>query len=566
MAMSPRLLRPRATGFNPKNISGLAAWFDADDASTFTLSGSAVSEWRDKSGNGYSVSQSTGNNQPARTGTIGGRACIDFDGTNDYLVSDGTGLGAAMSGDKATTTFIVGEMHNAAEWAINSQGTWLSWGSSASGNQFIYFRTPTANSGPGINTRNDASVAQNNPNHDLPSGDGAGAGTAIDSFIYSASISTIASASPSVSRVHTAMNGLGDTRTSAVPVNGSISVATAGRSGAFTLDRFTVGALGRTTFSDNFPARIAEVIIYSRVLSDAERARVVQWLGAKYALAVFDQAIPAVANADAQAWINNVYANGGTVSTATANAVNTFCTSIESAGIRDRFYRLNLFAGTGLSAALVPLYRGTSLGGTQYGNTTDTNNNFVSGDYVETGASGGLLGNGTSKYLNTGLLPTAWPSISSFHVSAFAFGVTQAGPSQSSPIGIRNNTAPANRWGFDYRQTSTQFHSGGNLADSPAMPSVATDQHWVATRASVTSASGFINGVSQYTNATDVTATLTARANPFFVFAQNTDTVAGAFSPLRLGGYSLGASLSAAQGLAFYNTMQAFQTSLTRNV
>ena len=283
MAMSPRLLRPRATGFNPRNLSGLVAWFDADDASTFTLTGTAVGEWRDKSGNGYSVSQSTGNNQPARTGTVGGRACIDFDGTNDYLFSDGTGLSAAMSGDKATTTFIVGEMHNSSEWSVNSQGTWVSWGSSTSGTQFIYFRTPTSTSAPGINTRNDASVSQNNPNHDLPSGDGAGAGTAIDSFIYSASMHTISSASPSVSRVHTIMNGLGD-GSRAVPVNGSVSVAASGRSGTFTIDRFTVGALGRTTFSDNFPARIAEVIVYSRVLSDAERARVVQWLGARYKL------------------------------------------------------------------------------------------------------------------------------------------------------------------------------------------------------------------------------------------------------------------------------------------
>jgi hypothetical protein len=310
--------------------------------------------------------------------------------------------------------------------------------------------------------------------------------------------------------------------------------------------------------------KICEHLIYNRVLSDTEIATVERYLAAKWGVTLIVP--PTASNADAQAWINNVYANGGTVSTATANAVNTFCTSIESAGIRDRFYRLNLFAGTGLSAALVPLFRGPSLGGTQFGNTTDTNTNFVSGDYVETGATGGLLGNGTSKRLDTGLPPTAWPSISSFHVSAFAFGVTQSGPNQSSPIGIRNNTAPTNRWGFDYRQTSTQFHSGGNFNNTPAMPSVATDQHWVATRESVTSASGFINGVSQYTNATDVTATLTARANPFFVFAQNTDAIASSFSPSRLGGYSLGASLSAAQALDFYNTMQAFQTALTRNV
>ena len=277
-----------------------------------------------------------------------------------------------------------------------------------------------------------------------------------------------------------------------------------------------------------------------------------------------------VAHPEAAAWRTAAIANGGTVSPSTINAVSNFCQSIAENGLRDRFYRLNLFCGGNLSSAIVPLYSGPSPNGTQYGNATDTNANFVSGDYVEarglTGTGNNGVGAGNSKYLSTGLLPTAWPSISSFHVSAFAFGVTQTGPSQSSPIGIRNNTAPANKWGFDYRQSYTQFHSGGNLFIPPAMPAVATDQHWVATRASVTSASGFINGVSQYTNATDVTATLVARANAFLVFAQNTDTVPAVFSPLRLGGYSLGASLSEAQAQALYNAMRAFQTALTRNV
>jgi hypothetical protein len=85
MVMSPRLLRPRATGFNPKSISGLKLWLDATDATTITLNGSSVSEWRDKSGNAFHFSQGTSNNQPSYTGTINGKAAIVFDGTNDGL-------------------------------------------------------------------------------------------------------------------------------------------------------------------------------------------------------------------------------------------------------------------------------------------------------------------------------------------------------------------------------------------------------------------------------------------------------------------------------------------------
>lgn len=75
MAMSPKLLRPRASGFNPKSIQGLAVWLDANDASTITLNGTTVSEWRDKSGNLRNYSQSTAANQPG-TGTVNGRTSV----------------------------------------------------------------------------------------------------------------------------------------------------------------------------------------------------------------------------------------------------------------------------------------------------------------------------------------------------------------------------------------------------------------------------------------------------------------------------------------------------------
>jgi hypothetical protein len=85
MAMSPRLLRPRATGFNPKSISGLQLWLDAADSSTITTE-TGVSEWRDKSVTGSKWAQTTGNNQPATgTQTLNGRNVIVFDGSNDSL-------------------------------------------------------------------------------------------------------------------------------------------------------------------------------------------------------------------------------------------------------------------------------------------------------------------------------------------------------------------------------------------------------------------------------------------------------------------------------------------------
>lgn len=75
----------RAKQFDPRTIPGLVSWHDASDSATITV-GTGVSSWADKSGKGYTLSQSTGNNQPTTgTRTIGGRNALDFDGSNDGL-------------------------------------------------------------------------------------------------------------------------------------------------------------------------------------------------------------------------------------------------------------------------------------------------------------------------------------------------------------------------------------------------------------------------------------------------------------------------------------------------
>jgi len=106
MAMNPRLLRPLATGFNPKSIAGLAAWWDSTDNSTITTS-TGVSAWRDKV-NSYTLDQSTGANQPTLS-NINGRQAFDYNGSSQFLRSEDAGLIALSSGAVAPqlTTFCV---------------------------------------------------------------------------------------------------------------------------------------------------------------------------------------------------------------------------------------------------------------------------------------------------------------------------------------------------------------------------------------------------------------------------------------------------------------------------
>jgi hypothetical protein len=112
---------------------------------------------------------------------------------------------------------------------------------------------------------------------------------------------------------------------------------------------------------------------------------------------------PTVSHPEAQDWINRVYTNNGTVSFLVASIVNKFCQDVDAAGLRNKFYRLNLFTGSNLNAALVPLYLGDIPFGTTYGNSTDTNVAFISSDYS---LNRGLPGNASTKYIRTVPLPT----------------------------------------------------------------------------------------------------------------------------------------------------------------
>jgi hypothetical protein len=74
--------------FNPTSIAGCQLWLDASDTATISVSATLVSQWNDKSGNSRNFTQATTLNKPlSGTRTQNGLNLIDFDGTDDRLVS-----------------------------------------------------------------------------------------------------------------------------------------------------------------------------------------------------------------------------------------------------------------------------------------------------------------------------------------------------------------------------------------------------------------------------------------------------------------------------------------------
>lgn len=86
MPMNPRLLVPRAAGsFDPRKISGLEVWLDAADTTTITLNSGNVSQWNDKSGKGRNFTQGTAIKQPAYSTTYFAKGAVHFDGSDDVM-------------------------------------------------------------------------------------------------------------------------------------------------------------------------------------------------------------------------------------------------------------------------------------------------------------------------------------------------------------------------------------------------------------------------------------------------------------------------------------------------
>lgn len=265
---------------------------------------------------------------------------------------------------------------------------------------------------------------------------------------------------------------------------------------------------------------------------------------------------------EAAAWRTAVVANGGTVSGSTLSAVDKFCKAIDSAGIRDRIYRLNLICGTGLNAALVPLYRGLSRAGTQFGNTTDTNNGpFVSGDYEETGASGGLKGNGSTKYLDTGFQQATIPSLNSSHLSA-SFREMESVAAERTIVGTWGGTS--SQFAVLRQEAGTGNRSVylGSFGNAEAAGATA-ESHVIGTRTANNLLTLYRAGSSVATFTQMVTPTTTTQS--FYVFARNNaNSSATTFTGLRLRMYSIGLGLTAAQALAFSNAVASFNTALNR--
>jgi len=242
MPMNPRLLRPLATGFDPRTVAGLFAWYDASDSTTVTLNGSNISAIAAKAGVGPTLAQSTASLQPAYLSNgINGRGVISPDGIDDRLA-------AATAGYQPR--YMVG-----AFMAISDNaGGWVTAGN-AGGSGFVLGQGGGTHDGTGQNVvAVHAGVAWRASNIALTLNQ-----PAIVSYVSTTSVFRVFPGGATAD-----LNDVGMISGSGLTIGGD-----------------QVGANERYT-----DAYTGEVLIYTSVPSISEQQRIERYLGGKWGIAV----------------------------------------------------------------------------------------------------------------------------------------------------------------------------------------------------------------------------------------------------------------------------------------
>jgi hypothetical protein len=187
---------------------------------------------------------------------------------------------------------------------------------------------------------------------------------------------------------------------------------------------------------------------------------------------------------------------------------------------------------------------------------------FVSGNYNETGAASGGLESTGSQYLNTGFA-TNLLSDGNRHLAAYE--ITKPAGSFKYYLGSEYASGGgAGQFILGYHGNATSRAFGfGAFGITLQSPTATAGGLWMGVNQSPGNGIIYGRGVQDAAGATSAS---TPEATNIFVFTGNRSNTSAANFAGRLGGYSLGLSMTAPQAAAYNTAVQAFQTALTRNV
>jgi hypothetical protein len=249
-----------------------ALWLDANDSSTITESGGAITTWADKSGNGRNAT-ADGNPTYSATGMSTSKPAVQLDGTGDAFVSSITGIGSFNALDvymvTQTTLAAAADTNSGVFWGYGNVGT--------AGGSYPANRCLTWSSSTGGLTGEFITAALDNASFI----DGR-----LGSSTYTRAANTAQILNSKNSTSGSALFSNGAAVTLGLTNQITTSTDTAPASVGYTVDsNFYVGALragGALVYS---PAiKFAEVIVSSTLLSTLNRQKVEGYLAHKWGL------------------------------------------------------------------------------------------------------------------------------------------------------------------------------------------------------------------------------------------------------------------------------------------
>lgn len=283
------------------------------------------------------------------------------------------------------------------------------------------------------------------------------------------------------------------------------------------------------------------------------------------AIAISSSRISTANHPDVNNWLNTVTLNGGSASSSTIAALNTFCNSIESAGLRNKFYRLNLFCGNNLASCRVPLFNAISYNNVQYGYDQDSIFNFSISDYSE---SSGLRSASATGYLDTGVIAASF-ELNNIHMGVGILSTdTSTTVTSRTLIGLQDGVSPQ-QFSLDVASSSNAglaiFGRFGTTTDRFGDLGSST----IGTRLGVGNIVAswptmYRNGAATGATATTYQNYSSTFAKTIYVFALNLQGTAARFTDARLGWYSIGSSLTAQNTISFNTIINTFYSNISR--
>lgn len=248
---------------SPIPTTNLKAWYDAADTATISLSGSNVTQWDDKSGNGYHLTQGNNSLRPqSGTLTINSKNVLDFDsGKVDTLCASTASDWTFMSNTSGSTLFVVWDMDaqpiSDAPWVFTTRGG-------------------SVGNGPGylcrVLTNYATSHAINNTGNNI---------------VVNDSSSVSATNTPVVWCIKSDPNNGTTADKSAIFKNSGSAEKNNTTTGSVSTDT-PVQALRVGDYTDSgtlgFDGQLAEVIIYSGILSGTDTTTVIDYLKSKWGI------------------------------------------------------------------------------------------------------------------------------------------------------------------------------------------------------------------------------------------------------------------------------------------